>query len=1114
MKHVKLLFILFFLGFSFASFSQTTEKKVILQGFWWDYYNANYGDSWANYLCELAPRLKSLGIDAVWIPPTYKNAGTNSVGYSPFDHYDLGDKFQKGNTRTRVGTKDEVLRLIAVMHANGIEVIQDVVLNHVANAGASNGAGGQDSEPTYSMATDGGFKNFRYVCYETPVPTTGGENATEYLNRKGRWSKNYTNFHPNANWNVTSGNWESAFWGPDFAYGVNQNGTGNGYGPSTNATYNPTQNYNYSRDQARNWLMWYTRQTGVDGFRWDAVKHFPYFVVQDLSYNVKYLNGVASLGEGMINFGEYVGGKQDLDSWVNSVTSSNGGTDELAGTFDFGLRGSLKSIISSQGNYDMSQLPSAQQNERVTYYQASNTYVHRTVPFVNNHDTFRPILSSTGNYTGWDLGNQIGGHIEPNEPRISLIYALTFAVDGTPLVFFEDLFNIGYNNNRFSHDPKSATSLPVYSDLENILWCHQNLDFGTGAYLVRGHNGNTADHLIIERSGKAIIGTNDNWNTWQTDWVDSNFPPGTVLVDYSGANGSATRTVQNDQRVQISTPPCDGSAANGRRGYSIWAPQGITGTYVPPRQTSTMQEWEMEDDLGDSNCNSLQQGGRLPSNSTAYRNVGKIFVNNTDPITYKLIPSDNTKNLTIELLDIDGNILATQSGLDTLTGTYTATQNGWIDIKIKNTNANQAGQKCWVRMVYTAPQVVDVTQYPLLPDVATWSGNENSDWTDCRNWQFGLIPDANTDAIIPANSTNMPEIISGIKYVKNLTIENGATVSVNAGSFEIKGDLINNGTLTGTGLCGTVVFSGATAQNIGGSPMTICKTRIINSNGVNLNVNLTITDFLELSQGGKLFIGNHDLTIDNSALVLAGNGHVVTDDNPTSSGSVIREVSNSLLLFPVGSANSYTPAYVKSNTGNQTYKVRTFDKIYNNGNTGGIVSNLQNAVQQTWAIEPLSGAMNANVQLYWNTAEEGSNYTRNSSTLMFNNGGFWSPIPSNAVAGASSPYSQTAGGVTQSGYFTVSTGTVNTNNILTENPAYSIVPNPSNGNLELIGAAKQNMKVVVFNAIGQEVLNAAGDLAKINQTLNNQMINQPKGVYFLRIKTEETTFTTLKIIIQ
>lgn len=77
-------------------------------------------------MSELAPRLASLGIDAVWIPPSVKNSGPDYVGYSPFDHYDLGDKYQKKFTGTALGNKDEVLRMVAVMHANGIDVIQDV----------------------------------------------------------------------------------------------------------------------------------------------------------------------------------------------------------------------------------------------------------------------------------------------------------------------------------------------------------------------------------------------------------------------------------------------------------------------------------------------------------------------------------------------------------------------------------------------------------------------------------------------------------------------------------------------------------------------------------------------------------------------------------------------------------------------------------------------------------------------------------------------------------------------------------------------------------------------------------------------------------------------------
>jgi alpha-amylase len=151
MKRILLIVVLALMGMSSLQ-SQTTVKKTVLQAFWWDYYNNNYHERWANYLTELAPRLKAMGVDAVWIPPSSKNRSSGYVGYAPFDHYDLGDKFQKGNTRTRLGTKDELLRMIEVMHANGIEVIQDVVLNHVNDAGSAFGNGGVDPAPL-SMST-------------------------------------------------------------------------------------------------------------------------------------------------------------------------------------------------------------------------------------------------------------------------------------------------------------------------------------------------------------------------------------------------------------------------------------------------------------------------------------------------------------------------------------------------------------------------------------------------------------------------------------------------------------------------------------------------------------------------------------------------------------------------------------------------------------------------------------------------------------------------------------------------------------------------------------------------------------------------------------------------
>ena len=42
--------------------------------------------------------------------------------------------------------------MVAVMKANGIDIIQDIVLNHLTGAGSQNGAGGQDP-----MAIDDGI---------------------------------------------------------------------------------------------------------------------------------------------------------------------------------------------------------------------------------------------------------------------------------------------------------------------------------------------------------------------------------------------------------------------------------------------------------------------------------------------------------------------------------------------------------------------------------------------------------------------------------------------------------------------------------------------------------------------------------------------------------------------------------------------------------------------------------------------------------------------------------------------------------------------------------------------------------------------------------------------
>ncbi len=800
----KLILLLFIAVLSASAFqAQTTVKKVVLQGFWWDYYNNNYHERWANYLTELAPRLKSMGIDAVWIPPTVKNQSSGYVGYSPFDHYDLGDKWQKGNTRTRMGTKDELLRMIAVMHANGIEVIQDVVLNHVNSAGSAYGNGGQDPA-ALSMVTEGGYKNFRYVSYATPATDEG---QTNYWNRSGRWAKNYTNFYPNQYNNCTIGDICSSYFGPDVSY------ESNAIGQSSNVVgYNPAQTQSYMRNGARDWMMWLKKQTAVDGFRWDAVKHFPTYVQQDLSYNVKYILPTwCQGGENMFNVGEWVGGKSDLDSYVNAIAAPT--SERMMGSFDFNLRaydpsGGLYGMVYGMGNFNMASLPGAQQNERIQYYAASNKYVHRTVPFVNNHDTFRPQLDNSGNYIGWNSSSELSGHIEPNEPRLSIAYAAMLAMDGNPQLFFEDLFDIGYAGNRWTHDPKSATSLPARSDLTNIIWCHQVLDFKSGAYQVPYAD---QDYLVIVRAGRAVVGLNDNWTNWQAKSVYTGFAPGTVLKDYSGANGTATITVDASGYALINTPPVNPLLnAAGRRGYSVWSKVGSDASvYTTPRSARTVQEWEMANDLGDSHVSSLGQGGAVPANSINFRTVGKIYVQSGKVVTYIVYPENATKSLYIGLYNAAGTLLSTHSGLGTLTKSYTPNFTGWITLKVRNNVATNPTQRCWVNVSYEAPAVITNANAASANNTAAfWTGNGGtSDWNDPYNWEEGRLPDGQTDVVIEANAFPQPAIL-GVAEAGAIRLEEGAHLFV-------------HGDLTASAIEGLAQVSGTGAVNAGGETIAL-----------------------------------------------------------------------------------------------------------------------------------------------------------------------------------------------------------------------------------------------------------------------------------------------------
>lgn len=1094
--------LLFFLFTNLeVSFAQTIVKKVILQSFWWDYWNNNFPANWSDYLTELTPRLKSYGIDALWLPPATKAGGIGTMGYGASDPYDLGDKYQKytGNSvtnlsSTRFGTKNSLLRTIAVLHANGMEAIQDVVLNHFDNAGSDSSytlattpptfitIGGIDSNAT-SLVTNSGYKNFRHVSYGTPAIN---QSYDDYYTRSGRWAANFPNFYPNLLNPCCTNNINTPFWGPDISY------ESSGYGQSSNIPasgtapspvnrdyYNPAQSSGYMINSARDWLAWYKKQTGVDGLRWDAVKHFPLFVQQDLIRNIKYgIPAWAQGGNAMTCIGEWIGNAGDLDQYVTDVAAAYGtyGYEEHTGTFDFNLRGygsngGVYSMVLGNGAFNMQNLPGEQQQKRTYSYGALK--VHRTIPFINSHDTYRPILDANGNFskplgdaTGWNTGNELGGngqHIDPREPRLAAAYATIFSMDGSPVVFFEDLFDIGTTGKRYTHLPTSLADLPARPDIVNIIQAHQALGFKNGDYAVPTSltgggkdpfyvSGNSGDHIVFERTGKALIGVSDYYNAGSNNsndekvYVTCQFPIGTVLYDYSGAHGINNVTVTDNfgdlsnHRVLIQTAPAGHtiSGANGH-GYSIWAPlpsgvssvssvqdlYNILSTNIQNNNNTTTQEWEMADDLGDSHCKSLGQGGALPANSTNQRVAGKIFVAAGKQVSYIVYPELSGNNITVSLWDNNGNKLNENSGLVTtsvpLTGNYTPAADEWLTIKVRNTISTQPKEKLFVRLIYTAPTAVDTRTAINTPDIAVsiWTGNKNtSDITDCGNWEEGKIPSATTNVIIPANASPFP-VFNTNMAINNITIENGASLQVNnSNTLSVNGNWINNNTSSLT-VCGKVAFTGTSLQQLYGKN-NFCTLEINNPSSVNAQDDNTVSTQLILTSG-KYVLNNHNLTLQNNCTISGGSATAyIQATNSPSGGFLNQQVGTSIKNYPVGNTN-YTPVSIVNHGTLQNFTVRCFEDVLTNGLTGIPIASAEK-IKKTWEITPSGAGAAADLTFNWNAANHDLVFNVLNCFVAKNEGGpgaLWQQASTQSPAVGNDPYSTTATNVTVFSKFSV-----------------------------------------------------------------------------------------------
>ena len=369
---------------------------VMMQYFEW-YLNCNK-NLW-NTVKKKGEELSRLGITAIWLPPAYKGiGGKNEVGYGVYDLYDLGEFDQKGSIATKYGTKDEYLDAIVGLQQSGLDVYADIVLNHKMGA---------DKLQTIKAVK---------CNWEDHTKEEGEEETVEVWTKftfPGRNHK-YSDFE----WNWTH------FNGIDYNSRTNEVALYKLKNKTWQMDVDKEHgNYDYLMgadidfsnqeviDECMKWGKWYLALTGVNGFRFDAVKHIESNFIRDF---IREMN--AYYDKNLFSVGEY------WNANVNELKNYIERTEGEISLFDVPLHYNFYQASNSNGEYDLSKI-------------LDNTLMKenpgRAVTFVDNHDT----------QPGQALQSWIPSWFKEIAYSIILLRR-----EGYPCIFYGDYYGIQHDN--------------------------------------------------------------------------------------------------------------------------------------------------------------------------------------------------------------------------------------------------------------------------------------------------------------------------------------------------------------------------------------------------------------------------------------------------------------------------------------------------------------------------------------------------------------------------------------------------------------------------------------------------------------------------------------------
>lgn len=395
------------------------HNAVMMQFFHW--YTTEDGSFWGE-VARKAQELAAAGIDALWLPPASKgSAGTKDVGYGVYDLYDLGEFDQKGTVRTKYGTRDAYIAAVQALQAGGIRVYADIVLNHRLGAD-----GFETVKATPFPIDDRRSPKGEPVEIQAPSLFTFPGRAKKYSDFEWHWRHfdgcDYDRNKPDDRSTVYL--FEGKKW--DDQVSLEKGNFAFLMGADLDFE---SQEVN---DELNRWGRWFLDTTGVDGFRFDAVKHiaapiFPAWLEHMEKHASKKLFTVAEYWSGNL---------PDLHWFLDTA-----GPRFTA--FDVPLHYSFHQASRSHGNYDMRRLfDGSLVKERPL----------QAVTFVTNHDS-QPLQSLESVVEPW---------------FVPLAYAaILLRRDGYPCLFYPDYYGAEYED--LGHDgQKHKVVMPSHRVLLDV----------------------------------------------------------------------------------------------------------------------------------------------------------------------------------------------------------------------------------------------------------------------------------------------------------------------------------------------------------------------------------------------------------------------------------------------------------------------------------------------------------------------------------------------------------------------------------------------------------------------------------------------------------------------